>query len=115
MNEDAVLLEESQEQEGELAEDHTARMIARLQWEIMKDRRQRDLQAQQAKIAEANQKWDDWATYVELNCDMGKTRVRARVMPVREEVRDMGTQTGEHDNGAANSTDDVRLRGVHED
>ena len=93
VNEEAVLIDDSQLEEAELAEDCSAQEVVALQREIMVARQARARHEQSQRRAAKEREWDDWAMGVALSQPCC-TRMRARSFQIVEEVRDVGTQTG---------------------
>ena len=107
VDEDAVLLEDSQVQEAELAEDFAAQEVVSLQREIMAARLEKAKAEQRQREAAKQQAWDDWAVFEEMQSDR-RPYPRARSFQVVDHVRDVATQTGEHE-VASSSTDARRI------
>ena len=99
INEDAVLLDDSQVDNAEVAEDSAAQAVASLQRQIMRRRTEARQAARQRRLAEAERSWDDWAVFIEMNKAV-RYKMRSRSFVVKDEVRDIGTQTeAPHEDG----------------
>ena len=92
INEEEVLLDDSQVDNAEVAEDSAAQAVASLQRKIMHRRTEARKAASQRRLAAAERAWDDWAVYVEMHKPL-RYRLRYRSFVVKDEVRDIGTQT----------------------
>ncbi|CAE7245350.1 unnamed protein product [Symbiodinium pilosum] len=105
VNEDAVLLADSQVQEADLAEDFAAQEVVALQREFMAVRLEKAKAVHRQREAAKQQAWDDWAFFEEMNRDY-RPYTRTRTFQMVDQVRDMATQTGESE--AASSSADAR-------
>ena len=66
LNEDAVLLEDTQMDAADAAEDASAQLVVAMQRQAMAQQRSRKEAVKQQARACAEQAWDDWAMHVEL-------------------------------------------------
>ena len=96
IKEDAVLLDDTQVDNAEVAEDSAAQAVASLQRQIMRQRAEARQAAGQRRLAAAERSWDDWAVFMEMNKPL-RYKLRSRSFVVKDEVRDIGTQTGAPD------------------
>ena len=102
---------------ADAAEDASAQLVVAMQRQAMAQRRSRKEAVKQQARACAEQAWDDWAMHVELQSDQSRTRTRKRTFVVQDEVRDVGTQTGDEvlpsaTSGACSSGDPWQSRPV---
>ena len=103
LDEEAIIVDESQVEEAEASEDFSAQQVAVLQKYLMANRKRRQEEIGRRKRAETERVWDDWAMFIELNRKSPRPRTRERTFVVKDMVRDVGVQTG-HSN-ASSSTD----------